>query len=309
MAALRRRSARWLGGARRVIVPTADTKRRLAQYFPAIEADIEPLEVPATLGSLPPAGGEATEAGPIRVALIGGIGVHKGYDVLLACAKDAARRQLPLEFTVVGHTEDDARLMATGKVFVTGRYEEEEIEALLRRERPHVAWFASVVPETWCYALSHAIRAGLPIFASDLGALGERLAGVPYATLVAPDMAPAALNRRFLTAIEEVRARKKVKLIDPAARGTPPEPGSARPAQERTIPESKGKIGTMKQISAEATQDRLTVSVQVLNLAEGIYAFLVRSTLPAKASWTTICCCRRCMSPAVRMWAAARSNS
>ena len=40
----------------------------------------------------------------------------------------------------------------------------------------------------------------------------------------------------------------------------------------------------MKQISAEATQDRLTVSVQVLNLAEGIYAFLVRSSLPAKAS-------------------------
>ena len=40
----------------------------------------------------------------------------------------------------------------------------------------------------------------------------------------------------------------------------------------------------MKQISAEATQDRLTVSVQLLNLAEGIYAFLVRSSLPAKAS-------------------------
>ena len=40
----------------------------------------------------------------------------------------------------------------------------------------------------------------------------------------------------------------------------------------------------MKQISAEATQDRLTVSIQLLNLAEGFYAFLVRSSLPAKAS-------------------------
>ena len=178
VAALRRRSARWFGGARRVIVPTADTKRRLAQYFPAIEVDIEPLEeAPLTSGSVSPAGGDAAAPGPIRVALIGGIGVHKGYDALLACAEDAAERQLPLEFTVIGHTDDDARLMATGKVFVTGRYEEAEIEALLRRERPHLAWFASVVPETWCYALTHAIRAGLPIFASELGALGERLAG------------------------------------------------------------------------------------------------------------------------------------
>ena len=188
VAALRRRSARWLGGARRVIVPTADTKRRLAQYFPASRGRHRaPGGVPAGLsGACSPAGGEATGAGPIRVALIGGIGVHKGYDVLLACAKDAARRQLPLEFTVVGHTEDDARLMATGKVFVTGRYEEEEIEALLRRERPHLAWFASAVPETWCYALSHAIRAGLPIFASDLGALGERLAGSALCYLGCP---------------------------------------------------------------------------------------------------------------------------
>ncbi len=285
MAALRRRSAGWLSAARRVIVPTADTKRRLAQYFPVIEAQIEPLEAPATLGSLSPAGAAASGPGPIRIALIGGIGAHKGYDTLLACAKDAARRQLPLEFTVVGHTEDDAGLMATGKVFVTGRYEEEEIEALLRRERPHLAWFASVVPETWCYALSHAIRAGLPILASDLGALGERLTGVPYVTLLATDMAPSALNRRFLAAAEEADARrKKIKLNDPAPRGAVLEPGSATPAQDRTTPENEGKIGIMKQISAEATQDRLTVSVQLLNLAEGIYAFLVRSSLPAKAS-------------------------
>jgi hypothetical protein len=211
------------------------------------------------------------------VVLIGGIGVHKGYDILLACAEDAVRRQLPLEFTVIGHTDDDARLMATGKIFVTGRYREEEIEALLRRERPHLAWFASIVPETWCYALSHAVRAGLPVVAADFGALGERLAGAAYATFLAPDMAPSALNERFLRVIEDIEGRKS-KLIGPAARTTP----EAR--RDGTTSENKGMVEDMKQISAEATQDRLTVSVQLLNLAEGIYAFLVRSSLPAKAA-------------------------
>ena len=36
------------------------------------------------------------------------------------CARDAAERRLPLEFVVVGHTIDDRRLLATGRVFVTG---------------------------------------------------------------------------------------------------------------------------------------------------------------------------------------------
>ena len=44
---------------------------------------------------------------PCRVCVIGAIGIHKGYQVLLDCARDAAERRLPLEFVVVGHTIDD----------------------------------------------------------------------------------------------------------------------------------------------------------------------------------------------------------
>ena len=61
-----------------------------------------------------------------RVCVAGGIGVEKGYEVLLACARDAASRGLPLEFVVVGSTTDDARLLSTGRVFITGPYEPDE---------------------------------------------------------------------------------------------------------------------------------------------------------------------------------------
>ena len=58
------------------------------------------------------------------------IGAHRrrtrATTSLLACARDAAERDLPLEFVVVGHTTDDARLLATGRVFVTGPYEPDE---------------------------------------------------------------------------------------------------------------------------------------------------------------------------------------
>ena len=43
---------------------------------------------------------------------------------MLACARDAAMRNLKLEFCLVGHSMDDARLLATGRVHITGRYED-----------------------------------------------------------------------------------------------------------------------------------------------------------------------------------------
>jgi GT2 family glycosyltransferase/glycosyltransferase involved in cell wall biosynthesis len=278
VAALRKRSARWLGAARRVVVPTTDTKRRLARHFPAIEPEIEPLETPTPPGVSLSAAGAARRPGQARIALIGGIGAHKGYDRLLACAKDAARCQLPLEFVVIGHTEDDARLMATGKVFVTGHYEERELDGLLRREKPDAIWFASVVPETWCFALSHAIRAGLPIIAFELGAIGERLKRAPYARLISPDLRPSALNRQFLQAMGG-GGLQETRVIDPISGHVP-----GTPAPGRTTQRNESKVSHMKQVSAEVTQDRMTVSVQILTFAEGVYAFLVRSALPAKAA-------------------------
>ncbi len=46
----------------------------------------------------------------------------RGSRCLLDCALDAAARNLPVEFVVVGHTINDRALLATGRVFVTGPY-------------------------------------------------------------------------------------------------------------------------------------------------------------------------------------------
>jgi hypothetical protein len=60
-------------------------------------------------------------------------------------------------------------------VSITGRYTDGEVRYLLERERPDVAFYASVFPETWCYALDHALSTDLPIVAFDLGAIPGRL--------------------------------------------------------------------------------------------------------------------------------------
>jgi GT2 family glycosyltransferase/glycosyltransferase involved in cell wall biosynthesis len=190
---LRRRSARWLQGARRVIAPSRDTASRFQRYFPRVRIDVEPHQIEFPTFAVPTSNTKRT-----RVALIGAIGNHKGYQVLLDCALDAARRSLPLEFTVIGYSHDDARLLKTGRVFITGRYFDIEVPNLIRRERPSVILLPSVWPETWSYTLSHAIASGLPVVSFDLGAIAERLRQLDKGHLLPLATSAARLNDRLL---------------------------------------------------------------------------------------------------------------
>ncbi len=195
---LRRRTARVLAGATRVIAPTADAARRLQRYVPTVRPEVTPWE-PAPR-PVPTTGGSVAAGRPVRVIVIGAIGEHKGYRRLLECARDAAARGLPLEFVVVGWTQDDYALFESGRAFVTGRFEIGEVEALLAREDGDVAFLPSVWPETWCYALTQMLRSGLPVVAFDLGAMSERLSGMDRARLLPPHLETPAINSALLSA-------------------------------------------------------------------------------------------------------------
>ena len=95
VAALRQRSARLLADARRVLVPSDDAAARLRRHFPGVIVTVVPHEddvglIPA--GRLSPAPLHERSGSRCKVCVIGSIGVAKGYDVLLACARDAAAR-------------------------------------------------------------------------------------------------------------------------------------------------------------------------------------------------------------------------
>ena len=171
VAALRARSAAELAAARRVVTPSADTAVRLRRRFPGLTVVTRPHTDDA---ALPPSAAAAPGA-VTRVCVIGGIGPEKGYDVLLACARDAAARVLPLEFVVVGHTPDDAALLETGVVFVTGPYEEADAVGQIRAQQAQLGFLPSVWPETWCFTLGEAWQAGLDVAVFDIGAPAERV--------------------------------------------------------------------------------------------------------------------------------------
>ncbi len=193
--ALRARSAALLAGAREIRVPSRDAAHRIARQFPGIAPVVDPPEDDAVLPRPAP---PPTRPGPTLIAVPGALGPAKGLALLRACAEYAARRALPLGFVVVGYTEDDAALRATGRVTLTGPYAPDQAVPLLRAQGARVGFLPSIWPETWCFALSDLLAAGLDVVAFDIGAPAERLRALGRGRLLPPGLDPARVNHILL---------------------------------------------------------------------------------------------------------------
>ena len=276
---LRQRSGRWLQEARRVIAPSTDTAHRLQRHFSDLHVEVRPHGAPA--GRAAQTRRKRREI--VRVALIGAIGRHKGYEVLAHCARNARSRRLPIEFVVIGYTEDDAPLLAIGNVFITGRYGEAEVSYLIDREEPDILWLPSVWPETWCYTLDHALQTGLPVMSFDLGAIAERLASVNGALRLPLTTAPARINDFFLEMTrceaETERAPNNRAQTHMSYAADDAKMMDRQSGEPRVNKASNGK-------QEQNTQEGLSASVQVLPLPSGLYLFSVKAATPVVAGAT-----------------------
>ncbi len=199
VAALRDRSAAFLAAARRVVVPSDDAASRMRRHFAGLTAIAIPHHDDTALP--PVAAPKRIGLGRPTVCVAGAIGIHKGYDILLACAQDAVRRDLNLEFIVVGHTIDDARLLATGRVFITGRFDSDEAAGLIAAQSAQLGFVAAICPETWCLGLSDIWRAGLRVAAFDIGAPAERIRRTGRGFLLPLGLPAGGINNTLIAAM------------------------------------------------------------------------------------------------------------
>lgn len=199
VAELRARSARQLAAARRVVVPSADAGARLRRHFRGVMPVVEPHEVDAAADAVASFRPFQRPGEVRRICVIGAISIEKGYEILLGCARHAAMSKLDLEFTVVGHTIDDERLLATGRVFITGPYAADEAVSLIRAQEADLAFLPSLIPETWCYTLGEAWRGGLHVVAFDIGAPAERIRKTGRGHILPLGLSPAAVNKALMS--------------------------------------------------------------------------------------------------------------
>jgi GT2 family glycosyltransferase len=187
----------FLRGARCVFGPSVDVIERTREQCP--EANYVLRRHPEELPPLKTVRSQVSlvQKSSMRcIGIIGAVGIHKGSEILLACAKDAQARSLPLSFKIIGYSENQTSLAALPNVHWTGPYEEQDVFKLIRDEGLDIAWFPAVWPETFSYTLSVALLSGIVPVAFDLGAVAERLRLANTGALMPLSMMsdPSAIN-------------------------------------------------------------------------------------------------------------------
>jgi len=158
----------------RVVTPSDDARQRIKKFFPGIE----PITIPhqtIAIGHYQPSSNRTK----LQVAIIGAIGIPKGYDQLLRLAKYISRNSLPIQLTLVGYSMGDKVLEKAG-VHIIGRYQDENALNILRTVNPDLVFLPSIWPETYSYVLDTTIQFGCPIMLFDIGAPPKRLAQLDY---------------------------------------------------------------------------------------------------------------------------------
>jgi GT2 family glycosyltransferase/glycosyltransferase involved in cell wall biosynthesis len=196
-----------LRGAQSVFFPSPSASRHVFELLDAegVRAEVlphgaEPQKRGISVASdgLPERGPHAKA--PLRVALLGQVahaskGAEEYLDVMARLAGT------PIEWHVFGRTdrfEFDVRLDAVeAKVVRHGHYRRDAIVGLLREASIDVGLLLPTWPETYSYTLTELLAARVPVVARRIGALADRLDGVPYAVLV-EDTAKAADALRVL---------------------------------------------------------------------------------------------------------------
>jgi len=194
----RERFGRRLGATRRVFAPSEDVRRRLARYFPDLHVLVRPH--PEVLPELESLAAPILSGETVRVAVLGTIAPVKGSERLLACARDAYSRKLPLEFHVIGSTDRDAAFVRVGNVRVTGRYREQEVFERLAAQRCHLVFLPSSCPESFMYTLSIVMAARMFVFCFDHGAQAERLRAWGWGRILPGEASPESINDSLLAA-------------------------------------------------------------------------------------------------------------
>ena len=127
----------------------------------------------------------------MRVLYLGGLARHKGVRTVVRIGELLRERRLRIRVDCLGarHVDLAPDTLVNPHLRMLGAYPSGELHSFLCRIRPHVALLPFTAPETHSFSLSDVMLQGLPVLATGIGAIPERLEGRPLTWLVEPDEA------------------------------------------------------------------------------------------------------------------------
>lgn len=240
--AVRERFVEALQGAHvKVVAPSASVGRNLKRLEPRF-ANVEFHAIGHGYGEpLPHVELGAFHPGErLRVMVLGQVSHAKGLELLRAALPRITHFA---DVYLVGCREAGEYFKFDDHVHVVSHYELRELPLHVAQIRPHVGLLASIVSETFGYALSELMMLGIPAAATNLGAFAERIRHGENGYLYAPEATALVARLRAINAdrqsLERVRAglrtfrhRSAAEMVADYHRLVPlePPPAAAAPA-------------------------------------------------------------------------------
>jgi|GEM_PF-1486076 len=163
-----------LEGARQVIAPSIDVANRIRKKFetinPVVKYHSDGFEVAENVKRY-----IADTVGEQIIGVFGMIGDHKGMALLKKLSWLLSSRHSGVKIVFFGGMSEKEWLDGYANVKCVGEYTQDTLGSLIQREKPTVSLFLSMWPETYCYALTDAIKHGVFPIAFDIGAFSERI--------------------------------------------------------------------------------------------------------------------------------------
>lgn len=199
-----RTSNEWLVlGAKDLAAPSLDCSQRIGRYLGRFP-DVRPHE-PAEQEIVSQVYRRSDKGGRAQILVLGALAPHKGKWRVYEVVRDIIRRSMALRIHLIGDPLGDVPKSLWPAFSWSGAYSENELMDQISDAGADAFLFMSQAPETYSYTLTAAMKTGLPIVATDLGAFVERLEGYQAAYIVKHDIPANELADVLQRAVRERR--------------------------------------------------------------------------------------------------------
>lgn len=167
----------------KIIAPSKYVKELYSREYPSIKEKIE--VIPHGQNLKKPESKLTREEvfeDKIRILIPGNIGISKG-SLLFKEIKEYDVNSL-IEFHFLGQTDNN---ITENEGKIHGSYTRDKFEDMVREISPDIVGLFSITPETFSYTLNEAWNMEIPVIATNMGALRERIEDSKTGWLVEPD--------------------------------------------------------------------------------------------------------------------------
>jgi GT2 family glycosyltransferase len=238
--------------------------RSVAELFTKLDPDLSGQDIEIIPHGLPPWPGQTRieardrEDGKLRLVIPGRMQEGKGQYLLLEALPELTRLA---QVYLLGCGKQGEEFFGRSGVDVILQYERQELPELLAKIGPHAAALLSVVPETFSYTLSEMQSLGIPVIATRVGSLVERISDGETGWLIEPRA--ESLLQRVLSISEDRNSLEKLRSCLAGARHADSAEMVARYARRCAPQTARANIFTIPGL--ETLQTASVESEQVLS--------------------------------------------